>query len=221
MTEPLRTTEGRSRRWLGIAAIALATAIVLVTGALLVSRHRNGAPSGAAGPSLTSSASAAPGDGVLRTPGCATYVNQGPTQIQGTPVSGNDEIVNALDRRIEPYARKNFADVWAEPMITDQGRLRIFRKPSAAFDAWIMHDFASDCVEIADAKASAAEMEQQVERVVNDGAYWRSQGIQINSAGGDAINGRVMVFVPPDEVAKAQQLMPQHYPDLKLAIGDR
>jgi hypothetical protein len=203
---------GRPHR-LAIAVTALVIVIVLVAVAWVLHRVTGPGPTGAAGPVPSS-------DGVLRTAGCATYSNQGPTQIDGTPVSGNDGVVNELNKRITPYATEHFADVWAEPSITDLGRLRVYRKPSAAFDAWIMHDFAGSCVEIADAKQSAADMEQQQRRIDKDLQYWNGRGIDISAVRSNPIDGTVIIAVPADEVARAQQEIPARYPDLFITVSD-
>jgi hypothetical protein len=208
------TEAGSGRRHrLAIAVTALVTAVVLVAVAWALHRGTRPVADGSTVP-----ASPTPNDGVLRTPGCANYTNQGPTRIQGTPVSGNDELVNELNNRITPYATEHFADVWGEPAVTDLGRLRLYRKPSAAFDVWIMHDFAGDCVEIADAKASAVEMEQRTMRIDQDSAYWKGRGIQIEAVGGNLIDGVVDVVVPADKLTQARQEIPARYSDLTITV---
>lgn len=164
------------------------------------------------------SASSSPADDMLRTSGCATYPVAGPTRVGGTPVSGNSDLVNELNNRIFPYATANFADVFAVTEITDIGRLRVYRKPSAEFDTWIMRNFAQDCVEIADAKASAAEMSQKSREIEDDSAYWIGRGIRIQAIGGSPVNGVIEVSVPKEVLVLARQEIPQRYPHLRVAV---
>jgi hypothetical protein len=43
-------------------------------------------------------------------------------------------------------------------------RIRVYRKPSAEFDAWVVSAFAADCVEVVDARYSEKELRAWVER---------------------------------------------------------
>ena len=207
----------RHQRRLAIGAAAATTAVVLV-GAFAVNRGADRA-AGELVPGTGVSAVPSPTDSVLRTAGCATYPDAGPTEIGGTPVSGNSELTNELNNRIYPYATENFADVFAQPAVTDIGRLRVYRKPSAAFDAWIMSEFATDCVEIADAKMSAAEMTAVMGEIDEDAAYWRDRGIVLQSVGGDPVTGDIEISVPEEVLDRARREIPPRYPHLRITVS--
>src|SRR5689334_12470028 len=125
----------RSRRQRHNTAIAAAGLAVLVgLGGTWWALAPKGSPGRVTGdPTVRTSAPRT--DGVLETPGCATYQNAPTTAIQGTPVIGNSDTINELAHRLVPYATAHFADVYGQAEIEpDVGRLRVYRKPSAAFD---------------------------------------------------------------------------------------
>jgi hypothetical protein len=210
----------RSRRQRRNAAIASAGLAVLVgLGGTWWALAPKGSPGRVTGdPSVRTSAPRT--DGVLETPGCATYSNAPTTAIQGTPVIGNSDIINDLNNRLVPYATAHFGDVYALTEVeTDIGRLRVYRKPSAAFDAWMMREFARDCVEIADAKASAQEMEAWSRRIIDDDrAYWSNRGISIQTVSGNPVTGVVEVGVSAKGLARARSELPAHYPGAQIVV---
>ena len=206
----------RQRQWVVAVAAAAVTGVVLVGGTVLASRGEQ--RSGPLPPPIGVTPPPVPADGVLRTPGCANYPVAPPTKIDGTPVSGNSEVTNEQNNKIFPYATSHFPDAFALTEVTDTGRLRVYRKPSAAFDAWIMRDFASECVEIADAKMSSVEFSQVLNLVLADAGYWHGRGIEILSVGGSPAVGDVIVGVTAASLEKARQQIPAHYPGLQITV---
>jgi hypothetical protein len=155
-------------------------------------------------------------DGVVETPGCVGYDPPTATMVDGTPVSPNQEALSELAMRIQPYAMSHFGDVFATTEFRANGRLRLNRKPSRAFDAWVMREFGQECVEIADAKASEKEMETWARRI--DMNYWDRRGIQIYTVGGDPVEGVLVVEVAEEDLAQAREEIPKKYPDLSIRV---
>jgi hypothetical protein len=172
---------GRVRRG-RIVITGLATvAVVGVVAGLLAGPAETSRPFGAA---------------VLRTPGCAASA---PADQPG------------LDRtatRLRPEAESRYADSFADLEITD--RLRVYRKPSAGFDAWVMKDFAADCVELVDAPYSGRELQAFRDRVDADRDYFEKQGIVLNSVSVD-VDGTITIGVDADQVGKAEDRIPGRY----------
>jgi hypothetical protein len=136
------------------------------------------------------------GAAVLRTPGCAASA---PADQPG------------LDRtatRLRPEAESRYADSFADLEITD--RLRVYRKPSAGFDAWVMQDFAADCVELVDAPYSGRELQAFRDQVDADRDYFEKQGIDLNSVTVD-VDGTITIGVDADQVGKAKDRIPGRY----------
>jgi len=162
-------------------------------------------------------APAPPGDGVVRTAGCATATSPPAMSIDGTPQPANQEALDEVASRVQPRADKDFADVYAGlQLVQERDRIQVFRKPSAAFDRWIVHDFAADCVEVLDAKYSAVELTAMQQRIEHDMAYWQQHGIRITSIGADPTRGVVVVGTVDDQPARAQ--FPAHYPGLPVEV---
>jgi hypothetical protein len=226
---------GRRTRTVRAVSVALAAVLAAVAVPVAVSQWHRAAVTGPGGsaPPIPTGPSATRTDGVLETAGCATYPTAHPTQIDGTPQVGNSDPINEISQRLIPYATDHFGSVYAGTEIqTEIGVLRVYRKrdglgerrhgvvivPSAAFDAWIMQEFATTCVEIADARVSLEEISAAVDQVMNDHAYWLSRGIEIFTAGGDPVKGIVEVGVAKAAVAKARREMPARYPGLTIRI---
>jgi hypothetical protein len=155
-------------------------------------------------------------DGVLETPGCTGYNPPTATMVDGTPVAPNQEALSELAMRIQPYAMSHFGDVFATVEFRPDGRLRLNRKPSRALDAWVMREFAAECVEIADAKATSSEMEAWARRI--DIRYWERRGIRIYTMGGDPVDGILVIEVAEPDLARAREEIPKKYPDLPIRV---
>ncbi len=112
----------RRHRPLVVLTGAAVTGLTLVAVAALARPELGaGEPSQTVGDAASPSATAT--DGVLRTAGCATFPLAGPTEIDGSPVSPNSELLNELNIRIQPDAITNFAELFAGVEFTDIGRL--------------------------------------------------------------------------------------------------
>ncbi|OLB80218.1 MAG: hypothetical protein AUI14_07505 [Actinobacteria bacterium 13_2_20CM_2_71_6] len=150
-----------------------------------------------------------PPDGMLRTDGCATHTSPPAMTIDGTPQPANQNDLAALAGRVQPYADAHFADVYTGlELRSETDRIRVYRKPSAAFDAWIVKEFARDCVEVVDTAHNQRELQALADRISADMAYWQAQRLPINSVGA-SIDGTVNVGTT--EVDRARRELPQRY----------
>ena len=119
--------------------------------------------------------------GVVRTAGCATATSPPATSIDGTPQPANQNDLDELANRLQPYAQAHFADAYTGVELrSEQDRIRVYRKASAAFDAWVLREFAASCVEIVDARYTAVELTGLVQRISADAPYWQSLGVPMN-----------------------------------------
>ncbi len=209
----------RSRRVAMVSTVAAMVTAILIGGAFLTDKltGTRPAPMGVGASSVRPSLTTA--DGILRTGGCATYHTAGPTTIAGTPVDGNSAIVNDLNNRVVSYAMEHFSSVYAlTELVSDIGVLRVYRVPSAAFDEWAMRELAHDCLQIADARSSAVEMEATAHHISDDRSYWSKNGIHVLSVSGNPIDGTLEVAVPAKDLDKARRDIPRHYPSLQVRI---
>jgi hypothetical protein len=209
----------RQQRVMVTAAVAVITGVVAMGGVPLF-RYLAGPVPIPPGYGDSPAASPTPrDDGVLETPGCVGYQPDLSTMDDGIPVAPNQEALGELSQRIQPEARGEFADVFASAEIRSNGRLRLNRKPSAEFDAWIMRDFGDECVEIADARATQAEMDARALRLGDDYPYWEGRGIEIVAVGGDPVDGVVVVEVAAADLERARKEIPDRYPDLSIRVA--
>jgi len=119
-------------------------------------------------------------DGILRTAGCETATVPPAPTADGTPQFSNQSDLDSVLSQLEPYAQQHFADVYSGAEVrSETDRVRIYRVPSAAFDAWVTSAYTKDCVEVADAKHSAQELTALANRIADDLTYWKSVGIPV------------------------------------------
>jgi hypothetical protein len=152
----------------------------------------------------------ASGGGPVATAGCATATSPPAMTIDGTPQPANQNALDDLAGQVQSAAQTRFADVYTGlELRSEQNRLRVYRVPSAAFDAWLVKAFTADCVEVVDAAHSARELNALVDRITGDQAYWQAQHIPIST-----ISPRVDgsgVDVTTTEVARAAEALVQRY----------
>ncbi|HEX6513965.1 MAG TPA: hypothetical protein VF049_00180, partial [Nocardioidaceae bacterium] len=160
-------------------------------------------------------------DGVVRTAGCATATSPPAMSIYGTPQPANQDRLDRLAARVDQIANTRFADVYAGvELVQARDRILVRRTPSDAFDAWIVRQFATDCVEIVDARYPLAQLRQWQSRIGSDIPYWRSNGVRINTVAADAARG--VVEVGTLDVDRARQLLPAHYgPGIPIEVVKR
>jgi hypothetical protein len=215
------TVIGRARRRQRVVVAAMAavlTGIVAIGGVSLLRALSAEAPivePGLGGQDATTTPRT---DGVLETPGCVGYQPNMATMQDGTPIAPNQEALSELAMRVQPYAMSHFDDVWTQAEMRSDGRLRLYRVPSTGFDAWIMRDFATECLEIADATWSEQQAAASVERVTREFRYWRDRGIDIVGGHADAVEGMVVVTVEEQDLAPARAQIPKRYPDLRVTV---
>jgi hypothetical protein len=148
---------------------------------------------------------------VVVTDGCATATSPPAMAIDGTPQPANQEALDALAQRIQPYAEAHFADVYTGlELRSEQNRLRVFRVPSSTFDSWLLGTFAADCVEIVDAAHSAREVNDLATKITNDLAYWRAQHVSINTVS-PRVDGSAVEVTTTTDVGKASAALVARY----------
>jgi hypothetical protein len=118
---------------------------------------------------------------VVRTAGCATATSPPAMTVDGTPQPANQEYLDGVAGRLQPFARAHFASVYSGlELRSAQNRLRVYRKPSPDFDAWMLSAFRSECIEAVDARHSEQELRALGDRVSADLDYWRKHGVQVS-----------------------------------------
>jgi hypothetical protein len=148
----------------------------------------------------------------LTTAGCATATSPPAMEIDGTPQPANQEALDGLAGRVRAKAEADFADVYTGlRLLPEQNRIEVFRKPSAAFDDWVGHEFAGDCVQLTTSDYSAKELEARQALVVDDLDYWRRQGIEVRAVSADIVRGVVVAGVAESDVDDATKRLPAHY----------
>jgi len=118
---------------------------------------------------------------VVRTAGCATATSPPAMTVDGTEQPANQGYLDGIADRLQPYARAHFAAVYSGlELRSEQDRLRVYRMPSAGFDAWMLRAFAADCVEAVDAPHSQRELQTLGDRVAADMDYWTRHNVPVN-----------------------------------------
>lgn len=111
-------------------------------------------------------------DGQWQTAGC------------DTPAAARGSGVDALVNQVQEAGKKQFASVFAGvEVIPDKAEAIVYRRPSAEFDAYLRENAGTQCVQVRDAAHTETELMTLVDRIAADMAYWRSQGITINTVG--------------------------------------
>jgi hypothetical protein len=130
--------------------------------------------------------------------------------VDGTPQPANQEHLDGVADRLQPYARAHFATVYSGlELRSEQDRLRVYRKPSADFDAWMLREFKSECVEAMDARHSEKELSALGDRVSADIAYWKAHGVQVSYI--SVKNDGTFVEVGTTDLARAKRELPSRY----------
>jgi hypothetical protein len=131
-----------------------------------------------------------------RTSGCGESPSPGPILLDG------------VANRLRSQAESRFRDSFAEIEITD--RVRVFRKPSAELDAWVLQEFSADCVELVDAPYSGREIHALRDRINADRDYWLRQGIALNTVT-VGVDGTITIGVGEGQKEKAGAAVPVRY----------
>ncbi len=145
----------------------------------------------------------------VRTAGCATHTVP-PTTDPETQQPANESALTAVADRIEPRAQERYPEVYAGlEIVPEQDRLRVYRKPSAELDAWVLRDFRAECVELVDAPHSAVELSALQSRIENDFDYWDQHGVHIETV--VSRQDGTAVEVGTADVNKARIELPKRY----------
>src|SRR4051812_28549369 len=176
-----------------------------------------------AGCASATPAGAPAGDGIARTAGCVLPTTAPAMTVDGTAQPANQGALDELAGRVQPSSVKHFAGVYAGVEIrSESNRIRVYRVPSADFDAWILREFASVCVEIADARHSRQDLIALRQRIIADADYWNARGIPINGIAVPADGSAVQVTTT--DIAKASHELPARYgadAPITITYGDR
>lgn len=119
--------------------------------------------------------------------------------------------------KVEQLGRERFPERYAGLEISD-GRIVVYRKPSAEFDAALG---GLGAVEPRDAPYSAEELQTLADRIAADIGYWQDRGIEISSVGARQDGTAVEVGTP--QPAELSPLLPARYgsnpPAVATAVG--
>jgi hypothetical protein len=163
------------------------------------------------------------GNGLVSTAGCGLPTAAPVMTVDGTAQPANQSALDEIANRVQSYSVEHFSGVYAGVEIrSESNRVRVFRVPSADFDAWILGQFRTVCVEVADARHSRQELVALQRRIVGDVDYWNARGIPINTVGVARDGSGVQVTTT--DVAKASQELPARYGSdapIKITYGDR
>lgn len=170
--------------------------------------------SGCAGQKEAAEASAPPPslDGAA-TPGCGlARPAPSPIETAGSTMWPTSASLDDLLGRIGAAGEGRFAEHFAGlEVVPEKGHAIVYRVPSADFDAFVTREAGEECVYLRDAVFGRSTLQAMAERVINDSAYWRKKGIQINSTSAGHDGTAVTVGVLPADVARARVELPQRY----------
>jgi hypothetical protein len=119
-----------------------------------------------------------------------------------------DPDLDALSSQLRQTAEADFASSFSNLEITD--RIRVFRKPDSAFDAWVKGTFARECVELLDVAHSARENRELIDRIESDRGYWTEKGISINTLSVSA-TGTLQLGISGGDLAEVETTMHDRY----------
>ncbi len=182
------------QRALAAGGITAAVTVTVLAGTPLILNLASPGPLGSVGaPAPTSTT-------LIRTEGCGT------TGATTTSQSDASEIA----QQISSHAEAHYAEVYADAALQETGPpVRVYRKPSPSFDAWVRATFSNECIELADAAYSAKELESWSSRVSGDEGFWDEHGINLASVGTDPVHG--VVRVGASDVEKLRRLLIERY----------
>ncbi len=137
----------------------------------------------------------------------------------GTSDCLNPEELDRIAHRVRETAPSRFPDSFTDlAMTTDV--VRVFRKPSAAFDTWVAQEFPGGCVELAEARYSGREVQALRARVDADRDYWQARGITLHTVAVDA-DGTIRIDVDGPNVTRAEKELPARYHNTRVLIKSR
>jgi hypothetical protein len=147
---------------------------------------------------------------VVRTAGCGLPTTAPAMTVDGTPQPANQGALDEIADRVQAYSAGHFSGVYTGVEIRSKtNRIRVYRVPSADFDAWILKEFANVCVEVANSTHSRQELTALQQRIADDVDYWKGRGIPINTI--SAATDGSGVEVTTTNVAEASKELPARY----------
>lgn len=167
-------------------------------------------PGGAVAPSTTTTPSDVPTGRVVLTAGCATADPSAAADDEHGLPANQPKLMELYDR-VEPAVKRRFPQVYAGGRLASpRDRIELFRKPSSAFDEYVLREFARDCVAVFDARYSAREIKARADQIMADRVYWAARHVTVASVGYDNIGQVVPVGVTGD-VERARAEFPDRY----------
>ncbi|MEU8004588.1 hypothetical protein AB0B66_25800 [Catellatospora sp. NPDC049111] len=182
-----------------------ALAALLIAAALSGCAGQKAAADEAGAPPPTLDGAATPGCGLARpTPS--------PIETAGSTMWPTSASLDDLLGRIGTAGESRFAEHFAGlEVVPEKGHAIVYRVPSADFDAFVQREAGDECVYLRDAAFGRSTLQALADKVINDSAYWRKQGIQINSTSAGNDGTAVTVGVLPADVARARVELPKRY----------
>ncbi|RKN34742.1 RAD23 family protein [Micromonospora musae] len=167
-------------------------------------------PGGAVVPSTTTTPSDMPTGRVVLTAGCATADPSAAADDEHGLPANQPKLMDLYDR-VEPVVKRRFPQVYAGGRLANpRDRIELFRKPSGAFDEYVLREFARDCVAVFDARYSAKEVKARADQIMADRPYWAARGITVAQVSFDN-TGQVLPVGVKGDVARARAEFPDRY----------
>jgi len=140
----------------------------------------------------------------------------------GNPSAPVDETdLNVVADEIHTKAQADFKDSYAGvEVISEASRVRVYRKPAPALDEWIRKTFTERCVEVTDAKHSAAELAALTAKVEGDIGYWAELGINITGTAAKQDGSALVVGVEKNGNRAKSELPARYGSDIAIIIEE-
>lgn len=149
----------------------------------------------------------------IAVPACGSAAANPPPPPATTQASDASEAAAQVER----WARERFPQLYAG-LETQDGKVLVYRKPSAEFDEGLRGlQLPAPAVPL-DAPYSSPELEALASRIVADIPYWRAQGIEIMSVG--ARHDGTAVEVGSPQAQRLAPLLPGRYGTTPPAVAE-
>ncbi|WP_155370543.1 hypothetical protein [Catellatospora vulcania] len=119
-----------------------------------------------------------------------------------------DEALGRIMQAGEGRFGKQFAGTEVVP---EKGYAIVYRVPSAEFDEFVTQQAGDECIYLRDAAFDQATLRALADRVIDDAAHWRKQGITINMTGAAHDGSGITVGVAKADLERARAELPERY----------
>lgn len=137
--------------------------------------------------------------------------------VPGTTAQVRGDVSEDADR-VDRWARDRFPGHYAGLDTTD-GRITVFRVPSAEFDDGLRGMALSTETVVRDAPFSNRDLEALASRVVADIGYWKGEGIEVMAVG--ARHDGTAVAVGSPQAGRLAPLLPGRYGTAPPAVAEQ